>query len=343
VPATAIARTTPRLRLRSAWARIESLGSLNAVLLANLAVQVMIVVSGGVVRLTGSGLGCPTFPQCVPGSYTPVVTQPQGFHKYIEFGNRMLTFEVTVFAIAALIRTIQHVRTEGGDRRLLWLGALPVVGVFAQALIGGISVLTKLNPTVVATHFLVSMCLITGSTLLLLAAVRFEDHPSPTAGTTDDAVVHAGIAARWLAVALALATVPVLVLGTVVTGSGPHSGDAEESHRFHYSIVTVAHLHSGAVWLYTALLLALIVTLWRTGGPARARRRALVLLTITLAQGVIGYIQYALGVPVALVAAHMLGASLLVLATTATVYSVLRRPVLVPAPSRPDQRSALLS
>jgi heme a synthase len=289
---------------------------LRRILLANLAGQVLIVVSGGVVRLTGSGLGCPTFPQCVPGSYIPVVTQPQGIHKFIEFGNRMLTFVLTLLAVAALLAVLRYVRAGGAGRRLLLLGAVPFVGVMAQALIGGISVLTELNPTVVAIHFLVSMSLIAGSTLLLLVAL-----PLPRPATPWKALGSV----RALAIGLAIVTVPVLALGTTVTGSGPHSGDANDPNRFGFNVATVAHLHADAVWLFVVVLIALIVSLRRTDAPTLVRRRATVLLALTLAQGVIGYLQYALGVPIALVAVHMLGASLLVVATTALAYGVLSR------------------
>jgi cytochrome c oxidase assembly protein subunit 15 len=297
---------------------------LRRVLLANLAGQVLIVLSGGIVRLTGSGLGCPTFPKCTGGSYIPVVTQPQGFHKYIEFGNRMLTFVLTVLAVAALVAVWRYVRSGQAPRRLMWLGAVPIVGVFVQALIGGISVLTQLNPTVVAIHFLVSMGLIAGSTVLLLVAV-----PSPSGPIllTDD-VVSSPVTPRVkaLTAGLAVMIVPMLALGTVVTGSGPHSGDADDPNRFSFNIQTVARLHSGSVWVFTILLVTLLVTLRRTSPAQPAarpelRRRALVLLGLTLAQGVVGYVQYALGVPIGLVAVHMLGAALMVVMVTATVYA----------------------
>jgi heme a synthase len=303
---------------------------LRRILLANLLAQVGIVLTGGVVRLTGSGLGCPTFPQCVPGSYIPVVNQPEGIHKYIEFGNRMLTTVVSVLAVAALLAVLRYVRAGHGGRRLLALGALPFVGVMAQALIGGITVLTELNPTVVAVHFLVSMGLIAASTLLLLIAVPAENE---TETETDRAVP---VLTRRLAGPTALTAALVLTLGTMVTGSGPHSGDAEDPNRFTFDIPLVTRTHSGLVWLFVLLVVAIVVTLARSGGPADARRWSAALLVVTLGQGVIGYLQYALGVPAWLVAVHMLGASLFVIATTGTVYAVLRRRTVgppVPTPS----------
>jgi cytochrome c oxidase assembly protein subunit 15 len=311
-PLTAVRRLLPPPGISRRWLR--------RVLLANLVGQVLIVLSGGIVRLSGSGLGCPTFPQCVGGSYIPVVTQPQGFHKFIEFGNRMLTFVLTVLAVAALIAVWRYVRSGPGASRLRWLGAVPFVGVLAQALIGGISVLTQLNPTVVAVHFLVSMGLIAGSTVLLLVAVPAEQPDG----------VRSGFRVQALTVGLAVMMVPMLALGTVVTGSGPHSGDADDPNRFSFNIQTVARLHSGAVWVFVILLVAVLVTLRRTPERPAVQRRALILLGLTLAQGVIGYVQYALGVPIALVAVHMLGASLMVVAVTATAHAVFSRPQ--PAP-----------
>ena len=295
---------------------------LRRILLANLIAQVGIVLTGGVVRLTGSGLGCPTFPQCVPGSYIPVVNQSQGIHKYIEFGNRMLTTVVSVMAVAALLAVLRYVRDGRAGRGLLVLGAVPFLGVMAQALIGGITVLTQLNPTVVAVHFLVSMGLIAGSTLLLLAAVPpKDDHPSPVP-----------VLSRRLSVAAAAVGAVVLTLGTLVTGSGPHSGDAEDPNRFSFDIPLVTRMHSGAVWLFVLLVIAIVVLLGRAAAPHQSwsrpadwslsRRWAAALLLVTLGQGVIGYLQYALGVPAWLVAVHMLGACLFVITTTGTAYAL---------------------
>lgn len=298
--------------------------ALRRVLLANLAAQIGIVLTGGLVRLTGSGLGCPTWPQCVPGSYTPVVTQPQGIHKHIEFGNRLLTFVVSALAIAALVVVVREVRARrqasGGplDRRLLVLATLPLLGVAAQAVIGGITVLTELHPATVATHFLVSMLLVVGSTLLLLEATRPADDVPGTA-------VHAAL--RPLAWAVAAVAAVVVVLGTVVTGSGPHSGDAEAPARFGFDPRTVSWLHADAVWLFVGLVVALMLVLALTGGPARARRWSVALLVVTLAQGVIGYVQYFTDLPIALVAAHMVGASALVVAVTGTLHAVRSAPV----------------
>jgi len=291
---------------------------LTPVLVANLVAQIGIVVTGGLVRLTGSGLGCPSWPQCVPGSYTPVVTQPQGFHKDIEFGNRLLTFVVSVAAIAAFAVVLRHVRAGFGGRRLLRLALVPPVGVAVQAIVGGVTVHTDLNPNVVAPHFLISMVLVAASTALLLEAGGVGAAHAAPAAVRPPIRVLAGLLCAVAAV--------VVVLGTVVTGSGPHSGDAEKPARLGFDPRTVSWLHADAVWLFVGLVLALLLSLSLTGDAPRLLRRAWALLAVTLLQGAIGYTQYALDLPIALVSLHLLGASLLVVAVTAAAYPLLARP-----------------
>lgn len=270
-------------------------------LLLNLVVEIGIVVSGGLVRLTGSGLGCPTWPQCVPGSYVPTHEQAEGIHKYIEFGNRTLTGLLGFVALALLIALYRWAR----ERRELVLGTWVVLaGIAAQAVVGGITVLTGLNPWIVAFHFLCSMALIAVSTWL------YWRHRQPGGATRS--LVHPLVErTTWLLVVVAAA---VLVLGTIVTGSGPHSGDADTPARTGFDPRTISWLHADAVMLFTGLVIAV----WlgarltaRTPGPGRAWA---VVLLVTLAQGAIGYVQYLTALPEALVLAHMLGASLLVVA-----------------------------
>jgi cytochrome c oxidase assembly protein subunit 15 len=284
------------------------------VLLANLVAQVGIVVTGGLVRLTGSGLGCPSWPECVPGSYVPVVRQPQGFHKYIEFSNRMVTLAVLVAAAAALLVTVRATLPAERRRGLLLLGAVPLLGVVTQAMLGGLTVLTGLNPATVAAHFLLSMVLVAASTLLLLRVGLQR----PPVGRLPREVA-------WLARGIAAVLAVVLVLGTMVTGSGPHSGDAARPARFGFDPRSVSWVHADAVWLFLGLVVTLVVALRLAGAPAALRRRAWWLLAATLAQGVIGYTQYFTGLPVPLVSLHLLGASLLVVATTVAVEPLVTR------------------
>jgi cytochrome c oxidase assembly protein subunit 15 len=284
------------------------------IVLGNLIAQVLIVVTGGLVRLTGSGLGCPTWPQCVPGSYVPVVEQAEGYHKYIEFGNRLLTGLVLATAIAVLVVVVGRVRA-GRSRRLLVVGALPLVLVIGQALLGGVTVLLDLHPVTVAAHFLLSMGLIATSTFVL---IRLTQPDGPLTPATRAEV-------RWLGLALAGVGVVVLVLGTVVTGSGPHSGDADTPARFGFDPRTVSWLHADAVMVFAGLAVGLVIAVRLAECPAQLRAAAVAVLVVTLVQGVLGYLQYFAGLPVGLVAAHMLGACLLTICLTLVVGHLWRR------------------
>lgn len=285
--------TDPRVPPQSAW--------LGRILLANVVVEILIVVTGGLVRLTGSGLGCPTWPQCVPGSYLPVPEQAQGIHKYIEFGNRTLTGLVGVVAVAALLAVW---RLSDRRRALLVPTVLVLAGVGAQAILGGITVRTGLNPATVAGHFLLSMILVAAATAAVIAARKPTGTPRPA--------VPALI--RRLAWATAALGGVVLILGTIVTGSGPHSGDADQPARLGFDPRSVSWLHADAVMLFLGLVVATwIATQLRSSSPRPAQAWRAVLL-VTLAQGAVGYTQYFTGLPEVLVLAHMLLACLLVVA-----------------------------
>nr|WP_298460227.1 COX15/CtaA family protein [uncultured Cellulomonas sp.] len=285
---------------------------------ANLVAQMGIIVTGGAVRLTGSGLGCSTWPQCEPGSFTPVLHEATTWHPLIEFGNRTLTGVVGVIAVAVALLVVTDTRRARSYR---WLGLAPLAGVIAQAVIGGVTVLLHLHPAVVGVHMLVSLGLVTVSTVLLHRSAEGD-------GPADPVVVPR---VRAIGQALAAVAVVLLVLGVVVTGSGPHGGDEDVAYRFAVDPVLVAKLHAAAVWTFVALVVGLLVTLARTGGPARARRAATVLLGVTLAQGLVGYVQYFTGLPELLVGVHMLGAALLAAAVTWTVLTLRGRRVLAPA------------
>jgi cytochrome c oxidase assembly protein subunit 15 len=273
------------------------------VLMANLVVEVLIVVTGGLVRLTGSGLGCPTWPQCVPGSYTPVPHQAEGWHRYIEFGNRTLTSVVSIAAIA----TVYAVWRWAAGRRDLLVPAVGVlVGVGVQAVLGGITVRTGLNPVTVAAHFLVSMCLVATAAYLVFR--------SPEAAGPRRLVVHPLV--EQLGRATCAVAAVVLLLGTVVTGSGPHSGDADEPARFGFDPRTISWLHADAVMLFVGLVVAVWVASRLTTEAKSPGRAWAAVLVVTLAQGVVGYAQYLTGLPWVVVLVHMLLATLLVVALT---------------------------
>lgn len=271
--------------------------------MANLVVEVLIVVTGGLVRLTGSGLGCPTWPQCVPGSYTPVPHQAEGWHRYIEFGNRTLT---SVVGVAALL-AVYAVWRWAARRRDLLVPALAVLGgVVLQAVLGGITVLTGLHPLTVAAHFLVSMALVATSTYLV---VRSREAVGRRTLVVPEVVARLG----WVTCAVGAV---VLVLGTVVTGSGPHSGDAEEPARFGFDPRSVSWLHADSVMLFSGLVVAVLVAT-RLTAPTRVATRAwLAVAAVTATQGLVGYTQYFTGLPWPVVLLHMVLACLLVVTLT---------------------------
>jgi heme a synthase len=273
------------------------------VALANVVANVLIVVTGGAVRLTGSGLGCPTWPECTGGSLVP--TRELAGHGVIEFGNRTLTFVLTVAAVATLVVVWRSAR-----RDLRVLAVLSFLGIPVQALLGGITVLTGLNPWIVAGHFLLSMVLVAVATILWLRSRE------PGVGQL---VVRRPL--PLLVAGIAAATAAVLVVGTVVTGSGPHSGDPKAG-RTGFDPELVSQLHADLVFLLVGLTVALLVALYATDSPGRVRRAARDLLVVELAQGVIGYVQYFTGLPVAVVLLHMLGAALITVFTARLVWSV---------------------
>jgi cytochrome c oxidase assembly protein subunit 15 len=273
------------------------------VALANAIANGVIVVTGGAVRLTGSGLGCPTWPRCTDESF--VVTPELAGHGVIEFGNRMLTFLLTAAAIATVVVVFRSAR-----RDLRKLAILSFLGIPAQALLGGATVLTGLNPWTVAAHFLVSMVLVAVATILWLRS-------------REPGVGQPLLRRPFVLLVGGIATVTgvVLAVGTVVTGSGPHSGDPKAG-RTGLDPELVSQLHADVVFLLLGLTVALLVALYATDSPDRIRRAARDLLIVQLAQGVVGYVQYFTDLPIALVLVHMAGAVLITAFTARLVWSV---------------------
>ncbi len=277
--------------------------AVRGIYIANLVAQAGIVVTGAVVRITESGLGCPTWPECVGGSIAPTSQQSESWHKYIEFGNRLLTFILLILAIAAIVAAIldrrRRIRAQQSPRSaLLLLSLVPLLGTLLQAVLGGITVLTGLNPLTVGAHFLVSMAIISGVVALVVRSGDPGDHP---------VVFLTPRPVRALAWLLVGVTALVVTLGVIVTGTGPHSGD-EAANRLGFDPRTMSWLHADVVLLFLGLLIGLIVALSLVNAPREARRRAWLLLAIALAQGVIGYTQYFTGLPEFLVIIHVLGA-----------------------------------
>ena len=255
-----------------------------------LALQALLVLTGGAVRVTCSGLGCPTWPECTADSYTPVAGQAEGaLHAWIEFGNRLLTF-LLFFAAVAMVLVV--IRAGRKDLRLLALSQ--IAGILGQAILGGITVLTKLNPFAVASHFILSIFLIAAShSLLIRTQAKRITNPVRSGFLT----IHT------------LLTFAVIAAGTLVTGAGPHAGDSE-TPRLDIAVATVAAIHG---YLVVLLVLFTIAGIYKrfTDFADDTQRYLTIFLAIALAQGVIGYAQYLLGVPEGLVAAHLLGSAIL--------------------------------
>jgi len=267
--------------------------------------QAAIVVTGGAVRLTGSGLGCPTWPECTPGSYTPKPYQVEEQVKvWIEFGNRLLTFVLVLAAITVLISVLAAGRK---DLRGLALGQ--VLGILGQGILGGITVLTGLHPATVAAHFLLSIVLIAGATSL--RAQRFASLEKQEAAPLVKKIATAHLAVSFL----------VLFLGTLVTGSGPHAGDAT-AERFPFDLRTMAWLHADAVIALFGITFGLFVV---HGVTAHTKKRLKIFVAIALSQGLIGYVQWYLDLPELMVGLHLVGSTLVWIASMRVWLSVTKR------------------
>ena len=274
---------------------------LRGVFWANLVAQVGIVITGGIVRVTGSGLGCPTWPECVDGSITPTSQQAETWHKYIEFGNRTLTGVLMLLAIAAVIGALSWRRRSGVHRPwVMVLAAVPLLGTVAQAVLGGITVLVDLHPMAVGSHLLLSMLVIAAC----VALVQFAGERTDPPGTPITRP-----ATRFLGNALIAVTAVIVVMGTVVTGSGPHAGDAG-SVRLDLDPRLVSWLHADIVLLFIGMLVGMLALLHVDSSSPAARNRAWWLVGFAVLQGAIGYLQYFTGLPWVLVTFHLLGACL---------------------------------
>lgn len=280
--------------------------------LAAVVVNAGITVTGAAVRVTGSGLGCPTWPKCTADSFIPVAhPEISWVTMLVEFGNRLLTFLVLAVGAACVLAALRLAPRRTSLVRLAWIQP---AGIAAQALWGGLVVRSVLNPVTVSVHFLISIGLIAAAWMLYARSCE-GDGPAT-------AVVHRDI--RRLARVLVAAVFVLLIAGVVVTGTGPHSGDAAAS-RFDFDIESVARLHADVVFVVLGLSFAVLFALHVSGAPRHARRAALALLGVELAQGVIGYVQYFLAVPAFLVGMHVLGSTLVWIAALRVATSMRTR------------------
>ncbi|MFF3941924.1 COX15/CtaA family protein [Streptomyces phaeofaciens] len=289
--------------------------------LSALVMSVLIVVTGGAVRLTGSGLGCPTWPKCTTDSLT--ATSEMGLHGAIEFGNRMLTYVLCAavgWAIIAARSTAPHRR---GLTRLGWAQFWIVM---SNAVLGGIVVLVGLNPYTVAAHFVATSALIAVATVMWQRTREGDGEPRPLVGG----------AVRQLVWFLVAASVLLILVGTVVTGAGPHAGDSSEVARMPLDWETVSKVHAVLAWIVVSLTFALWFVLKAVDSPKGPLDRTRDLFLVLLAQGVIGYVQYFTNLPEVLVGLHMFGSALVWIAVLRVLLALRERPgpaVRLPEPS----------
>ncbi|BBY47883.1 heme A synthase [Mycolicibacterium arabiense] len=286
-----------------------------------------IAVTGSIVRVTASGLGCPTWPQCFPGSFTPVPhAEVPGIHQAVEFGNRLITFLVVLTAALAVLAVLRARRR----REVLVYAWLMPASTVAQAVIGGITVLTGLLWWTVAIHLLVSMAMVWLAVLLYVKI-----------GEPDDGVPQRLVPKplRQLTFLSAMALSVVLVTGTMVTGAGPHAGDKSIDApipRLGLDIVTLVYRHSALVTAYLCLLIGLAFALLAVRAPRPVTMRLVVLVILVALQGMVGTVQFFTGVPAALVAVHVAGAAICTGATAALWASMRQRTQAEPVESRLD-------
>ncbi|MDN3269841.1 COX15/CtaA family protein [Streptomyces sp. MA15] len=279
--------------------------------LTALVMSVVIVVTGGAVRLTGSGLGCPTWPKCTEDSLT--TTREMGLHGIIEFGNRLLTYVLCAAVGWAIVAARSQKPYRRGLTRLGWAQFWIVMG---NAVLGGIVVLVGLNPYTVAAHFLLSSALIAVATVMWQRTREGDAAPRPLAG-------RAVVQLVWFLVAV---SVLLIAVGTVVTGAGPHAGDSSDVPRMPVDWEAVTKLHAVLAWIVVTLAFALWFVLKAVDAPSGPLARTRELFLILLAQGVIGYVQYFTDLPEVLVGAHMLGSCVMWIWVLRVLLSLRERP-----------------
>ena len=279
---------------------------------ASLLTNSLLILTGGLVRLTGSGLGCPTWPRCSAESWTN--TQEMGIHGIIEFGNRLLTFVLAVVAVLMFLSVTRMVRTHP---KLFWLALALGIGIPLQAVVGGITVLVGLHPLMVGVHYLISAAMISLSTLLVLntrreglSAVAHDQRPGQLHSSRTAVLV--------LGILPGLLSAVILYVGTLVTGTGVHAGD-DSSARLAFDSVAITRAHAVPVYLLTFTVLAGIVLCTVKGLPTVLRNAYLIMAAIIVAQGLVGYYQYFNHVPIPAVALHMVLSAVVIWAATRVV------------------------
>jgi heme a synthase len=289
--------------------------SLRGWALASLLSNALVISTGAAVRLSSSGLGCPDWPRCTQSSAVAADSTGQTLlNSWIEFGNRLLNFPLVAIAGLTFIAFLRYYLASDRSRKdLVRLSAVLPLGVVAQAVVGGIVVLTKLNPALVAAHFLLSTAIILTAAVVLHARASVLVNPNALAGVSPLADVRpVRPDLRVLAGVLTGVTGLMLAAGTVVTGTGPLAGTEIDSHghlstvpRFHFSLAAVTQLHADIAWIISALAFALVIGLRYAGGSPRTKRLGYSVLGGLGAQVVIGYVQYFNHLPAGLVWVHV--------------------------------------
>ena len=302
----------PRTAVDSFWWPRTVTPWVRGLAVASLLANGLLIFTGGLVRLTGSGLGCPTWPRCTADSWTN--TQEMGVHGVIEFGNRLLTFVLTVVAVLTFLSVLK-LRHE--HPKLYRLALYLLLGIPVQAVVGGVLVHLDLHPLLVGVHYFLSAIMIALSTLLVLntrreglSRVAHDQRPGQLHGHTS--------LVRGLAVLTGVLAAVVLYMGTLVTGTGPHAGD-QDSARLAFNSVVIARAHAVPVYLLTFTVIAGILLCTVKGLPRVLRTAYALMLLVIVAQGAVGYFQYFNGVPVPAVSLHMVLSAVLIWAATRVV------------------------
>ena len=290
--------------------------SMRRLALAGVIADTVIMSTGAAVRLSASGLGCPDWPQCSAADVVASKNAGQTLlNTWIEFGNRLLNFPLVIIAALIFIAAWRY-RPDGRRRRdLVWLGAAQPLGVVAQAVIGGIVVLTKLNPATVSVHFLVSAAVVAAAVALHMRCAALAD----ASGIPETTPVRRDL--RVMSAALVAVTCLMLTAGTVVTGTGPLAGDAGVP-RYPLPLEGVTQFHADIGWLLAGLSIALVLVLRLSAAPRRAVRAGWIVLAALGSQGVIGYIQYFTHLPAGLVWVHVTGSVLVWIAVLRLYFTV---------------------
>lgn len=318
-----------RRAVNAIWAPTPA--AMRRIALAGVLSTAVIIVTGAAVRLSKSGLGCPDWPQCTRSSLVAAHTRGDPmFHTWIEFGNRMVTVVVTVVAVAVLIAAWRF-RPQGRRRAdLVWLAVAQPAGVVAQIVVGGIVVLTNLNPAMVSLHFVVSIAVVAAAVAL---------HVKCTEGTAPARpLIRADL--RLLVYGVVAVAAVMLAAGTVVTGTGPLAG-AGAVPRYHLPLTGVTQFHSDIGWLMGGLVLPLVAGLRLTRVPVRVMRLGWLLLGLLAVQGAVGYTQYFTGLPAGLVWVHVSGSLLIWIVALRLMFAVRDRGPLSQPPSHPAGKAGV--